>query len=59
MVVYFLHGEVTTFLDTTGALEIQDSDVRLIDTVKSVLDDVVYSYECELLAMVFLPKIGI
>ena len=41
------------------ALEIQDSVARPIDTVTYALDDVVYKNECELLATVSLPKIGI
>ena len=41
------------------ALEIQDSVARPIDTVTYALDDVVYRNECELLATVSLPKIGI
>ena len=41
------------------ALEILDSDVRLIDTATYALVGDVDRYECERLAMVSLPKIGI
>ncbi len=41
-----------------AAPEIQDSDVRLIDTAMSALADVVYRYESDLLAMVSLPNFG-
>ena len=45
--------------DVRDALEIQGSVARPIDTVTYALDDVVYRNECELLATVSLPKIGI
>ena len=41
-----------------AAPEIQDSDVRLIDTAMSALADVDYRYESDLLARVPLPNFG-
>lgn len=38
----FLRALAATSLDVKAAPEIQDSDVRLIDTAMSVLADVVY-----------------
>ena len=54
----FLRALAATSLDVKAAPEIQDSDVRLIDTALSALADVVYMYESELLAMVSLPNFG-
>lgn len=54
----FLRALAATSLDVKAAPEIQDSDVRLIDTAMSALADVVYRYESELLAMVSLPNFG-
>ena len=45
------HEVVTTSLFVKAASEILGSGVRPIDTVTSALDDVVYRYESELLAM--------
>ena len=50
---------VTTSLDAKAALEILGSDVRLIDTATYALVGDVDRYECERLAMVSLPKVGI
>ncbi len=47
-----------TSLEIKAAPEIQDSDVRLIDTAMSALADVVYRYESALLARVPLPNFG-
>ena len=54
----FLRALAMTSLDVKAAPEIQDSDVRLIDTAMSALADVVYRYESDLLARLSLPNFG-
>ena len=55
----FLSALAATSLDVKAAPEIQNSDVRLIDTLMSALLGDVGRYKSELPEIVSLPKIGI